>query len=104
MVNSGPGAAEAIAAVDRWLAAPGEPDPWVVETSGSTGRPKRVLLSRRAALASAEASAARLGASGPWLLALPAAYVAGLNVIVRSLLAGHRPVVLGDSFGEAADA
>ena len=32
----------------------------------------------------------------PWLLALPSSYVAGLNVVVRSLLAGHRPVVLGD--------
>jgi O-succinylbenzoic acid--CoA ligase len=49
-------------------------------------------------LASAEASASRVGATGRWLLALPASYVAGLNVIVRSLLAGHRPVLLGDSF------
>src|SRR3954469_20494645 len=104
MDNTGPGPAEVVAAVDRWLSAPGEPDPWVVETSGSTGRPKRVVLSRRAMLASAEASAARLGAAGPWLLALPASYVAGLNVIVRSLVAGHAPVVLGDSFAEAARA
>src|SRR3954469_10448842 len=102
MDNTGPGPAEVVAAVDRWLSAPGEPDPWVVETSGSTGRPKRVVLSRRAMLASAEASAARLGAAGPWLLALPASYVAGLNVIVRSLVAGHPPVLLGDSFAEAA--
>jgi O-succinylbenzoic acid--CoA ligase len=104
MDNTGPGAAEVVAAVDRWLAAPGEPEPWVVETSGSTGRPKRVVLSRRAMLASAEASASRVGATGRWLLALPASYVAGLNVIVRSLLAGHRPVLLGDSFaGSAAE-
>lgn len=92
--------------VRAWLAAPQEPEPWVVETSGSTGRPKRVMLSRRAMLASAEASARRLGGSGPWLLALPASYVAGLNVVVRSLVAGHDPVVLEEhaSFAEAAAA
>lgn len=104
MLKSGPDAAQVVAAVDRWLTAPGEPDPWVVETSGSTGRPKRVVLSRRAMLASAAASAARLGAAGPWLLALPASYVAGLNVIVRSLVAGHPPVLLADSFADAARA
>src|SRR3954452_21537516 len=106
MVKTGPGAADVVAAVDRWLAAPREPEPWVVETSGSTGRPKRVLLPRRAMIASAEASAARLGATGPWLLAVPASYVAGLNVVVRSLLAGHRPVLAEDheSFGSAAEA
>ncbi|MDH2414273.1 AMP-binding protein [Nocardioides sp. CER19] len=104
MNNTGTSAAEVIAAVDRWLSSPGEPDPWVVETSGSTGRPKRVVLSRRAMLASAEASAARVGGAGRWLLALPASYVAGLNVVVRSLVAGHEPVVLGDSFADAAGA
>ena len=102
MNNTGPEAASVVAAVDRWLAAPGEPDPWVVDTSGSTGRPKRVVLSRRAMLASAEASAARVGGSGRWLLALPASYVAGLNVIVRSLVAGHRPVLLDGRFSDAA--
>src|SRR6478609_3646115 len=104
MVKTGPRTADVIAAVDRWLAAPGEPDPWVVETSGSTGRPKRVALSRRAMLASADASAARVGGAGRWLLALPASYVAGLNVIVRSLVAGHEPVVLEDSFADAVAA
>jgi O-succinylbenzoic acid--CoA ligase len=109
MIKTGPGtggAAEVIAAADRWLAAPGEPDPWVVETSGSTGRPKRVVLSRRAVLASAAASASRLGAAGPWLLAVPASYVAGLNVVVRSLVAGHVPVTAEDheSFEGAVDA
>ena len=104
MDNTGPGAADVVAAVDRWLSAPAEPDPWVVETSGSTGRPKRVVLSRRAMLASAQASAARLGAAGPWLLALPASYVAGLNVVVRSLVAGRPPVLLGDSFADAVRA
>ena len=55
-----------------------------------------MVLSRDAVLASAKASAARLGGSGPWVLALPSSYVAGLNVVVRSLVAGHRPVLLGD--------
>lgn len=106
MDNTGPAAAEVVTAVERWLGASEEPAPWVVETSGSTGRPKRVLLSRRAVVASAETSARRLGATGGWLLALPPAYVAGLNVVVRSLLAGHRPVLLDDhaSLAEAVDA
>src|SRR4051794_23614434 len=80
--------------VAAWLDA-GDPGPAVVATSGSSGTPKQVVLSRDAVLASAKASAARLGGSGRWLLALPTSYVAGLNVVVRSLLAGHRPVVLG---------
>lgn len=99
-------AAATIARVARWLEA-SDPEPWVVETSGSTGRPKRVVLSRSAALASAAASAARVGGAagsggGRWLLALPPSYVAGLNVIVRSLVAGQAPAVLGGSFAASA--
>ncbi|WP_134740150.1 AMP-binding protein [Nocardioides sp. 503] len=86
-------AATTLAALRRWLDAPGEPEPWVVETSGSTGRPKRVALSRSAVLASVTASARRLGASGRWVLALPPTYVAGLQVLARSLVAGHEPVL-----------
>jgi o-succinylbenzoate---CoA ligase len=82
-------------AVEKWLGAH-DPGPAVIATSGSSGTPKQVVLSRNAVLASAAASAARLGGSGPWLLALPSSYVAGLNVIVRSLVAGHRPVALGE--------
>jgi O-succinylbenzoic acid--CoA ligase len=80
--------------------------PLVVETSGSTGAPKRVLLSRDAVLASVHASARRLGASGQWLLALPPPYVAGVQVICRSLVAGQGPVLLEDhaSFAEATAA
>ena len=77
-----------------WLAAD-DPAPWVVETSGSTGAPKRVVLSRDAVLASVRASARRVGGTGQWLLALPATYVAGLQVVCRSLVAGHQPVLLG---------
>ncbi|MCY7396971.1 MAG: AMP-binding protein [Nocardioides sp.] len=81
-----------VASLGRWLGSPGEPEPLVVETSGSTGRPKRVVLSRRAVLASVAATERRLGGSGPWVLRLPAAYVAGIQVVCRSLLAGHAPV------------
>ncbi|GAB3039415.1 o-succinylbenzoate--CoA ligase [Parafrigoribacterium mesophilum] len=66
----------------------------VVETSGSTGRPKRVALSADALLSSAAASASALGGPGQWLLALPAHYVAGTNVLVRSLAAETEPVML----------
>src|SRR6188508_1922669 len=52
----------------------------VVTTSGSTGVPKSVVLSRDALTASALATAARIG-EGAWLLALPASYVAGLQVL-----------------------
>lgn len=85
--------AAVVDALRQWLDAPGEPEPWVVETSGSTGRPKRVLLSRRAVLASVAASERRVGASGVWVLALPASYVAGVQVICRSLVAGHEPLL-----------
>ncbi|SFI42745.1 AMP-binding protein [Nocardioides psychrotolerans] len=83
-----------VAALGRWLDAPEEPAPWVVETSGSTGRPKRVQLSRRAVLASVQATERRLGGRGRWVLALPPSYVAGLQVICRSLVAGHWPLLL----------
>lgn len=69
----------------------------VVTTSGSTGVPKSVLLSRSALTASAMATTARIG-EGIWLLALPASYVAGLQVLVRSLVAGREPAVLAGSF------
>jgi O-succinylbenzoic acid--CoA ligase len=89
-----------VAALDAWLADPAEPAPLVVETSGSTGRPKRVVLSRRAVLASVAATERRLGGSGRWALALPPSYVAGVQVVVRSLVAGHPPVLEG--WGDAA--
>ena len=66
----------------------------VVATSGSTGQPKGTQLSAAALLASAGASLRRIGA-GPgdkWLACLPAFHVAGLQVLVRSLLAGAEPV------------
>lgn len=65
----------------------------VVETSGSTGAGKRVVLSRRALLAAAAASRTALGADLTWHLVLPARYVAGLMVLVRSLAAGREPLL-----------
>ncbi|WP_203580207.1 AMP-binding protein [Microbacterium hibisci] len=69
----------------------------VVTTSGSTGVPKSVALSRDALTASALATADRIG-DGAWLLALPASYVAGLQVLVRSLVADREPAILAGAF------
>lgn len=66
----------------------------VVQTSGSTDAPKRVMLSANALLAGAAASSGALGGPGQWLLALPAHYVAGVQVLVRSIAAETVPVVL----------
>ncbi len=74
----------------------------VVETSGSSGRPKRVALSADALLANARASESALGGPGQWVLALPTHYIAGLNVLTRSLAAGTEPVTVeGEHFTAA---
>jgi O-succinylbenzoic acid--CoA ligase len=67
----------------------------VIATSGSTGQPKGTELSAAALLASARASLDRLGArpGDSWLCCLRASHVAGLQVLVRSLIAGVPPVV-----------
>ncbi len=72
------------------------PAPLAVRTSGSAGEPKDVLLSAAAMRASATAALSRLGGNAQWVLALPAHYVAGLQVLVRSRLAATSPVVLGE--------
>jgi len=73
----------------------------VVCTSGSTGASKGVELSAAALRHSARASLDRLGAgSGErWLCCLPVTHVAGLQVLVRSLVSGTEPVL-----AERADA
>lgn len=73
---------------------------FVVLTSGAAGNGRGVLLPAAALRASAEATAARLGGSGSWLLTLPVSAVAGLQVLCRSLLAGCAPTVpaLGEAF------
>jgi o-succinylbenzoate---CoA ligase len=67
----------------------------VVATSGSTGVPKGVELSAAALLHSARASLARIGAQPGerWLCCLPVTYIAGLQVLVRSLVSGTDPVL-----------
>jgi o-succinylbenzoate---CoA ligase len=95
---------EVVAALTAWVAA-SDDEPLVVETSGSTGRPKRVVLPRASVLASVAATSRRLGGEGRWLLTLPAAYVAGVQVVIRSVAAGFEPFVLepGGDFAEAAN-
>ncbi len=78
-----------------WLEAPSA-EPLTVATSGSTGAPKVVALSAPALRASASAGLSRLGGPGHWVLALPARYVAGVQVICRSILADTSPVILAD--------
>jgi o-succinylbenzoate---CoA ligase len=68
----------------------------VVSTSGSTGQPKGTELSGAALLASARASMRRVGAQPGerWLCCLPVFHIAGVGVLVRSLLAGLTPAVV----------
>ncbi len=66
----------------------------VVGTSGSTGAPKLAMLTREALAASATATHERLGGPGQWLLPMPAHHIAGLQVLVRSLIAGTEPVAV----------
>ncbi|MEV6242902.1 o-succinylbenzoate--CoA ligase [Lentzea sp. NPDC051838] len=70
-----------------------------VPTSGSTGEPKTVLLSSQALTTSAEATHERLGGPGTWLLALPTSHIAGVQVLVRSIVAGTTPGALDMSKG-----
>jgi O-succinylbenzoic acid--CoA ligase len=65
----------------------------VVETSGSTGNPKRVWLAAEALLWSAKTSVAMAGELGTWWLALPAHYIAGLQVLTRSVVSHTTPIV-----------
>lgn len=73
----------------------------VVSTSGTTGTPKGALLTASALMASASATHDRLGGSGQWLLALSAHHIAGLQVLVRSVVAGTTPVAIPAGFSAA---
>ena len=83
--------------VDAESAEAAEPIALVVGTSGSTGTPKRTALTARALAASAAATEnffeANADAASQWLLALPAHYIAGAQVLARSILAGTAPVI-----------
>ena len=80
----------------------------VVATSGSTGIPKGAQLTAVNLVASADATHQFLGGAGAWLLALPAHHIAGIQVLVRSLVAGIDPMFIDVSSGfqvaEFADA
>ncbi|MEZ2388431.1 AMP-binding protein [bacterium RCC_150] len=76
----------------------------VVRTSGSTGTPKATVLTLDQLAASSMATAIALRGEGQWLLALPLQYVAGVQVLVRSLFAGTRPWVMDLSNGFTPEA
>ncbi len=82
---------EVLELVSTWIRDGGPP--LTMRTSGSTGEPKLVVLSRDAMVASATAALERLGGPGGWLLPIPVTGVGGLQVLVRSVLAGTSPVV-----------
>ena len=65
----------------------------VIGTSGSTGAPKLALLSARALATSIGATHRHLGGPGQWLLAIPPHHIAGLQVLLRGLVAGTRTVL-----------
>ena len=71
----------------------------VVSTSGSTGTPKGAMLTPANLIASADATHQALGSEGQWLLAMPAAYIAGIQVLVRSMVAGVEPAFIDLSHG-----
>ncbi|MFE3293168.1 2-succinylbenzoate--CoA ligase [Rhodococcus sp. NPDC059234] len=71
----------------------------VVATSGTTGIPKGAMLTAAALRASGEATHARLGGPGSWLLVLPPHHIAGLQVLLRGLLAGTEPVIVDVTTG-----
>ncbi|MFK4296081.1 O-succinylbenzoic acid--CoA ligase [Arthrobacter sp. GAS37] len=76
----------------------------VVRTSGSTGTPKATVLTVDELAASSMATAIALRGEGQWLLALPLQYVAGVQVLVRSLFAGTRPWAMDLSNGFTPEA
>ncbi|BBZ00856.1 putative 2-succinylbenzoate--CoA ligase [Mycolicibacterium chitae] len=71
----------------------------VIPTSGTTGTPKGALLTAPALIASATATHDRLGGAGTWLLALPPHHIAGMQVLIRSVVAGTTPVEIDVSSG-----
>jgi len=68
----------------------------VIATSGSTGAPKGVQLSAGALRASATAALRRIDArpGERWLCCLPTFHIAGLGILVRSLVSGTDPVLV----------
>jgi len=77
----------------------------LVQTSGTSVGPRLAVLSERAFLASAQASAAHLGwqPGDRWLLALPFAHIGGLSILTRCL-AARSTIALAASPGRGAAA
>ena len=100
-LSAGPDGTVVVSAVET----PGYEDAAVVvRTSGSTGTPKATVLTVDALAASSVATAFALRGEGQWLLALPVQYVAGVQVLVRSLFAGTRPWAMDLSGGFTPEA
>ncbi|HLV04837.1 AMP-binding protein [uncultured Georgenia sp.] len=104
------GSGPALRPADPALPAPAPPEvpegvAAVVATSGSTsGTGHLVALDGAALVASARATYERLAGPGQWLACLPSHHIAGLQVLVRSVVAGTEPVVLDTTDGfRAAD-
>lgn len=76
----------------------------IVESSGSTGIPKRIQLSAKSLLYSAEQSLKTIGGPGQWLLALPTNFIAGLQVLTRSIISDTQPVLLNTQLPFTAEA
>lgn len=74
----------------------------LVRTSGSSGVPKTVALSAAALIASAEATHEALGGAGQWLITLPGHLISGLQMLVRSQVAGIEPVFFDGPFDPEA--
>ncbi|MFI7587989.1 o-succinylbenzoate--CoA ligase [Spongisporangium articulatum] len=107
--GAGPAVRPALAPAPPLALGPADDDPRdpttvAVSSSGSTGEPKTVLLPASALLASAAATHDRLGGPGHWLLPLPAQHVAGVQVLIRSLVARSTPVVLDPQASFTAEA
>ncbi|SPJ39672.1 2-succinylbenzoate--CoA ligase [Corynebacterium diphtheriae subsp. lausannense] len=71
----------------------------VVATSGSTGTPKGALLTAANLVSSADATHQYLGGEAQWLLAMPGYHIAGIQVLIRSLIAGYNPLILDVTHG-----
>jgi O-succinylbenzoic acid--CoA ligase len=74
----------------------------IIGTSGSTGAAKGAELSAAALLHSARASLARVDArpGQRWLCCLPATHIAGIQVLIRSLVSGTEPVLASHADAE----